>query len=107
MTAWLPRGRIEEKGDERRRFEKAGRRASFDPSIACLRVNDAVSIGFGVAIWRKHEGRPVRWTLCRRARWPAGWIVAIKSGKNNESILDYILLPSAPRDFAEDRAVSR
>jgi Recombinase len=75
-------------------FEKAGRRASFDPSIACLRVNDAVSIGFGVAKWRMHEGRPVRWTLRPRARWPAGWIVAIRLGNNNESILDYILLPS-------------
>ena len=78
----------------REAFEKAGRRASFDPSIACLRVNDAVSIGFGVAKWRMHEGRPVRWTLRRRARWPAGWIVAIRLGNNNESILDYILLPS-------------
>jgi DNA invertase Pin-like site-specific DNA recombinase len=78
----------------REAFEKAGRRASFDPSIACLRVNDAASIGFGVAIWRKHEGRPERWTLRRRARSPAGWIVAIRLGNNNESILDYILLPS-------------
>lgn len=78
----------------REAFEKAGRRASFDPSIACLRVNDAVSIGFGVATWRKHEGRPVRWTLRRRARSPAGWIVAIRLGSNNERILDYILLPS-------------
>jgi DNA invertase Pin-like site-specific DNA recombinase len=78
----------------REAFEKAGGRATFDPSIACLRVNDAVSICFGVAKWRKYEGRAVRWTLRRRVRWPAGWIVAIRLGNNNKSIQDYILLPS-------------
>lgn len=78
----------------RESFEKAGGRAVFDPSIACLRVNGAVNICFGVAKWRKYEGRHVRWTLRRRTRWPAGWIVAIRLGTNSESILDYILLPS-------------
>jgi hypothetical protein len=47
-------------------FEKAGARASFDPSIECLRANDAVNICFGLAKWRKYEGRPVRWTLRRK-----------------------------------------
>jgi hypothetical protein len=74
---------------------KTGGRATFDPSIQCLRVNDAVNICFGVAKWRKYEGRrAVRWTLRRRVRQPPGWIVAIRLGENNESILDYILLPS-------------
>ena len=49
---------------------------------------------FGVAKWRKYEGRTVRWTLRRRKRQPPGWIVAIRLGENNESMLDYILLPS-------------
>jgi len=75
-------------------FEKTGGRGTFDPSIGCLRVNDAVNICFGIAKWRKYEGRAVRWTLRRRVRWPAGWIVAIRLGNNNKSILDYILLPS-------------
>ena len=75
-------------------FEKAGGQASFDPLIQCLRVSDDVNICFGVAKWRKYEGRAVRWTLRRRVRWPAGWIVAIRLGNNNTSILDYILLPS-------------
>ena len=79
----------------REAFVKRGERATFDPSIRCLQVNDAVNICFGVAKWRKYEGRPVRWTLRRRARTPPGWIVAIRLGENNESILDYILLPSA------------
>ncbi len=57
-------------------------------------INDAVHICFGVAKWRKYEGRAVRWTLRRRVRQPPGWIVAIRLGENNESILDYILLPS-------------
>ena len=75
-------------------FEQAGTRASFDASIQCLRVNDDESICFGLAKWRKYEGRDVRWTLRRQSRWPAGWIVAIRLGTNCEAIQDYILLPS-------------
>jgi DNA invertase Pin-like site-specific DNA recombinase len=72
----------------REAFEKAGTRATFDPSIECLRVNDAVNICFGLAKWRKYEGRSMRWTQ------PMGWTVAIRLGENNEAILDYVLLPS-------------
>jgi len=78
----------------REAFEKAGARASFDPSIECLLVNDGVNICFRVAKWRKYEGRPLRWTLRRRVRQPMGWTVAVRLGENNETILDYVLLPS-------------
>jgi DNA invertase Pin-like site-specific DNA recombinase len=79
----------------REAFEKAGGRTAFDPSLGCLRVNDTVSICFGVAKWRKYEGRGMRWTLRLRSRWPAGWIVAIRLATNCNAIQDYFLLPSA------------
>ena len=78
----------------RESFEKAGKRAAFDPSLACLRLNDSVSICFGLAKWRNHQGRRVRWTLRCRLGWPTGWIAAIRLGTNNEAIQDYLLLPS-------------
>jgi hypothetical protein len=70
--------------------------AAFDPSTECLRIDNAVNICFGVAKWRKYKGRPLRCTLRRRVRWPKGWVVALKLGENNESILDYVLLLSVP-----------
>jgi hypothetical protein len=75
-------------------FVKAGGRATFDPSIQCLRANDAVNICFGVAKWRKYQGRVSHWAIRTRKRWPPGWIVAIRLGPNNQRILDHILLPS-------------
>jgi len=81
-------------------FEKAGRRATLDPSIECLRIDNAVNICFRVAKWRKYEGRPLRWTLVRRVRWPKGWVVALRLGENNETILDYVLLPSVSLSFS-------
>src|SRR5207249_2151962 len=62
-------------------FEKAGARATFDPSIELLRVNDAVNICFALARCRKCEGRQLRWTLRRRVRQPMGWTVAIRLGE--------------------------
>jgi DNA invertase Pin-like site-specific DNA recombinase len=73
---------------------KAGGRTTFDPSIRCLQVNDAVNICFGVAKWRRYEGRGLRWSLETLKRQPPGWIVAIRLGQNNQAILDYILMPS-------------
>jgi DNA invertase Pin-like site-specific DNA recombinase len=78
----------------RHAFEQAGDRTSFDASVQCLRVSDHVNICFGLAKWRKYEGRDVRWTLRRRVRQPKGWIVAIRLGEKNVAILDYLLLRS-------------
>jgi DNA invertase Pin-like site-specific DNA recombinase len=75
-------------------FVKAGGRATFDPSIRCLRANDAVNICFGVAKWRRYEGRGLRWTLETLKRQPPGWIVATRLSENNQAVLDYILMPS-------------
>jgi DNA invertase Pin-like site-specific DNA recombinase len=77
-------------------FEKAGARASFDPSIGLLRVNDTVNICVDLTKCRKSDGRPLRWAVQRRVRQPMGWTVAIRLGENNKAILDYVLLPSPP-----------
>lgn len=84
----------------RQAFEEAGRRANLDPSIECLRIDNAVNICFRVAKWRNYDGRPLRWTLRRRVRWPKGWVVALRLGENNDSILDYVLLPSVSLSFS-------
>ena len=84
----------------RQAFEEAGRRATLDPSIECLRIDNGVNICFRVAKWRKYDGRPLRWTLRRRVRWPKGWVVALRLGENNDSILDYVLLPSVSLSFS-------
>ena len=78
----------------RESLENAGKPATFEPSLACLRVNDTMNVCFGLAKWRNHQGRRVRWTLRCRVGWPPGWIVAIRLGTNNEAIKDYLLLPS-------------
>jgi hypothetical protein len=75
-------------------FGKAGARATFDPSIGLLRVNDTVNICLDLAKCRKLEGRPLRWAVYRRLRQPLGRTVAIRLGENNKAILDYVLLPS-------------
>jgi hypothetical protein len=36
----------------------------------------------------------LRWSLRTLKHRPPGWIVAIRLGKNNETVLDHILLPS-------------
>jgi hypothetical protein len=75
-------------------FEKAGERPTFDPSIACLRVNDNVSICFGVATRIQYHREKVGWMLRRRAGWPVGWMFAIRLGPKNKSIMDYVLVHS-------------
>ena len=75
-------------------FEKVGARATFDPSIGLLRVNDTVNIYVDLTKCRKFEGQPLRWAVRRRVRQPMGWTAAVRLGENNKAILDYVLLPS-------------
>lgn len=81
----------------RESFENAGKRASFNSALACLRVDETANVCFALAKWRNHQGRRVRWTLRCRAGWPPGWIVAIRLATNNEAIQDYLLLPVPSR----------
>jgi hypothetical protein len=78
---------------------KAGKRATLDTSLECLRVDNGVNVSFRVAKCRNHRGRKIRWTLGRRVRWPKGWVVALRLDENNATILDYVLLPSVSLSF--------
>lgn len=78
----------------RKDFEMRGRHVTFDPRTQCLRINDAVSVCFTVAKWRKYVGRRVRWPLVRRVRPIEGWVVAPRLVEGNASVLDYVLVPA-------------
>ncbi|PDT74247.1 recombinase family protein [Bradyrhizobium sp. C9] len=83
----------------REAFEDAGRCATLDRSIECLRLNNAVNICFRVAKWRKYGLQPLRWALVQRVGSPKGWVVALRMGENNEAVMDYLLLPSTSLSF--------
>ena len=80
----------------RERFEKLGYEASFDPTTESVRLKDCASICFRLAYSTsgKSESHSTRWSLRRRLTSPEGWVVAIRLGKHNEDVLDYILVPS-------------
>lgn len=80
-------------------FAKAGMMSQLEVSAECLRIEGLVNVCFRVAKWRKYAGRPIRWTLVRRVRWPDGWVVAARLGENNKQILDYVLLQSSSLRF--------
>lgn len=76
-------------------LDKKGHQAVYDPSARCLRINDAVSVCFAVAKWRKYERLRARWPLVRRVRPTDGWVVAMRLVEGNTSVLDYVLVPAA------------
>jgi hypothetical protein len=64
-----------------------------------LRVNGTAHVFFRVArhIAENKEHCSRRWMIQRR-RLSDGWIVVIRLGENNESILDYLLVPAVGTD---------
>ena len=78
------------------RVKTAGGRFTFNVSTDCLLMNGKVCISFRIARWRagKLEHHSSHWSIQRRARLPAGWIVAIRLGERNKAVLDYLLLPT-------------
>jgi hypothetical protein len=84
----------------REAFEKAGKHATLDLGTECLRIDNTVNICFRVARSDKHERRSLRWALRYRVGWPKGWVVVVRLGESNETILDYVLLSSAWISFS-------
>jgi DNA invertase Pin-like site-specific DNA recombinase len=80
-------------------IEKIGGRAVPGDSTDGLDVNGMVNIFFRVARWipgeKEHYSR--RWVI-QRGRLPDGWIVALRLGDRNKSILDYLLMPTTGTD---------
>jgi hypothetical protein len=74
-------------------IEKAGGQVAANCSADCLRVKGATNITFRIARWRpgKRENHSAHWSIERRVHLPAGWIVAIRLGEQNEAVLDYLL----------------
>jgi hypothetical protein len=79
--------------------EKIGGRVNPTDPAGGLRVNGTVSIFFRVARWVSLDDRhaSARWVIQRRYL-PTGWIVAIRLGDQNKSVLDYLLVPTAATD---------
>jgi len=80
-------------------IEKIGGRIAPSDSTEGLHVNGIVSIFFRVARWISGEKEQYsrRWMIQRR-RLPDGLIVVIRLGEHNNSILDYLLVPTAGTD---------
>jgi DNA invertase Pin-like site-specific DNA recombinase len=78
------------------RIEKASGQAVLKISEDCLRAGE-VSISFRLARWRggQQESQSPHWSVQRRVRLQAGWIVAIRLGQHNKAVLDYLLLPTS------------
>jgi DNA invertase Pin-like site-specific DNA recombinase len=76
-------------------IQKRGGKAILDGD--CLTVNGTASVSFRVARW-VHDGRPghaPHWTIERKVRLSAGWIIAVRLGEKNRALLDYLLLPTS------------
>src|SRR6266849_4352636 len=81
------------------KIEKIGGRIVPSDSTEGLHVNGMVNIFFRVARWISGEKEQYsrRWTIQRR-RLPDGLIVAIRLGEHNNSIVDYLLVPTTGTD---------
>jgi DNA invertase Pin-like site-specific DNA recombinase len=81
------------------KIEKIGGRIVPGDSTKGLHVNGTVNIFFRVARWipGEQEHYSPRWVI-QRGRLPDGWIVAVRLGDRNKSILDYLLLPTTGTD---------
>jgi DNA invertase Pin-like site-specific DNA recombinase len=80
-------------------IEKIGGRAVPGDSTDGLHVNGMVNIFFRVARWipGEKEHYSPRWMI-QRGRLPDGWIVTLRLGDRNKSILDYLLMPTTGTD---------
>jgi DNA invertase Pin-like site-specific DNA recombinase len=80
-------------------IEKIGGRVNPTDPPGGLRVNGTTNIFFRVARWVSLDDKhaSARWVIQRR-RLPTGWIVAIRLGDQNKSVLDYLLVPTTTTD---------
>jgi hypothetical protein len=77
------------------RLHKAGSIACFEPGIDVLTIDNRFAISLRLArSWQSSDRKPI-WTINRRAALPHGYIIAIRLGEGNNSVLDYMLLPTS------------
>jgi hypothetical protein len=76
------------------KLNKVGSVARFEQGTDVLTVNERFAISLRIArSWRTPVRKPI-WTINRRTVLPDGHIIAIRLGEGNNSVLDYILLPT-------------
>jgi hypothetical protein len=75
-------------------LKNAGSIARFEPGIDVLTVDNRFVISLRLA--RSWQG-PYKavWTINRRIALPKGYIIAIRLGESNKSVLDYLFLPTS------------
>ena len=80
-------------------IEKIGGRVNPTDPAGGLSVNGTINIFFRIARWISLDDRhaSARWVIQRRYL-PTGWIVAIRLGDQNKSVLDYLLVPTTTTD---------
>jgi hypothetical protein len=77
------------------RLQKAGSIACFEPNLDVLMINERFVMSLRLArSWQGLDRKPI-WTINRRVVLPDGHLIAIRLGEGNNSVLDYILLPTS------------
>ncbi len=77
-------------------IKKRGRSGALADSPDCIRVSGTASISFRIARWYpgKKENHSPLWSIQYRAGLAPGWVAAIRLGEHNDTVLDYLLLPT-------------
>jgi len=75
-------------------LKKAGSVARFEPGIDLLTVDNRFAISLRLARSWQNSYRKLIWTINRRIALPEGYIIAIRLGEGNKSVLDYLFLPT-------------
>jgi len=76
------------------RLDKLGRRIVIGPSDDQLRIDAKVGVSFRIARAQKtKEGCLTQWRVYRPKR-PDRWIVVIRLADDNQSVLDYLTIPT-------------
>jgi recombinase len=76
------------------RLKRSGLVAHFAPGIDTLKIDGRFVLSLRLARSWRGAGRKPIWTINRRAVLPTGHILGIRLGESNDSVLDYLLLPT-------------
>ena len=74
-------------------LEKLGRRIAGYPSGDHFYIDGKIGVAFRVARVQKTKGLPL-WHFFRPKSTPHEWIVLIRLGQENRSVLDYVTMPT-------------
>lgn len=76
-------------------IEKNGRVAKLILPLRCaIRITDKFNIYFHLARCAA-DGTSVRWNVVLPTHFKCGWIVAMRLSKDNNNVIDYVLIPTS------------